>query len=98
MRRTRMPGALAMYSHCAISQEANVFPSRREFLQGAAAVTAAGIVPEILSATTQTGGAHKEDASPQAVLTLFKQLPGEWAVKIYSPAANGKPDYLVQSA
>jgi len=30
-------------------------------------------------------------------MAFFKSLPGEVAVKIYAPAANGKPEYLVQS-
>jgi len=30
-------------------------------------------------------------------MPLFKSMPGEVAVKIHAPAANGKPEYLVQS-
>lgn len=76
-----------------------MFSSRREFLHKAAGSAAAlSIAPEILSAaTTQTAGAQKPDASPETILALFKALPGEYSVKIYAPAANGKPEYLVQS-
>jgi beta-lactamase class A len=41
--------------------------------------------------------AAKEDASPQAILALFKALPGDVAIKIHAPATNGKPEFLVES-
>jgi beta-lactamase class A len=42
-------------------------------------------------------GTGKEAASADAVLSLFKSLPGDVAVKIHAPAANGKPEFLVAS-
>jgi beta-lactamase class A len=63
--------------------------SRREFVTGAAAAAAIAVMPTTMQA--------KEDAFPQAILSLFKSLPGEVAVKVYAPAANGKPEFLVES-
>jgi beta-lactamase class A len=51
------------------------------------------MAPAVLPAIT---GA-KTDTSPQAILALFKSLPGEVAVKIHAPAVNGKPEYVVES-
>jgi len=70
-----------------------MFHSRREFLAGAAGAAAIGIVPEALPA--MAGG--KEDTSPQAILSLFKSLPGDVAIKIQAPALNGRPGLLVES-
>ncbi len=67
--------------------------SRRQFVQGAAGVAAIGMVPAALPAIA----AAKADASPEAILALFKSVPGEVAVKIYAPAVNGKPEYVVTS-
>lgn len=69
-----------------------MFHSRRSFITGASA--AIGAMPLTLSSIS---GAAKEDASPRAILSLFKSLPGEVAVKIHAPAVNGKPEYLVES-
>ncbi len=69
-----------------------MFHSRREFLAGAAGAAAAmGMSP--LPAMSQS----KQDTSPQAILALFKPMPGEVAVKIYAPATNGKPEFLVET-
>jgi len=65
--------------------------SRRRFLLGTAATI--GSMPLALSAIP----AAKEDASPQAILSLFKALPGDVAVKIHAPATNGRPELLVES-
>jgi beta-lactamase class A len=66
--------------------------SRREFLAGAAGAAAAmGMTP--LPAMSQS----KQDTSPQAILALFKPMPGDVAVKIYAPATNGKPEFLVET-
>ena len=70
-----------------------MFHSRREFLAGAAGAAAIGIVAEALPA--MAGG--KEDTSPQAILSLFKSLPGDVAIKIQAPALNGRPGFLVES-
>src|ERR1700753_2864070 len=64
--------------------------SRREFLvKGAAAVGTMEMVRPAM--------ALEDKATPDAILSLFKGLPGDVAVKIYAPAANGKPEFLVQS-
>ncbi len=57
---------------------------------GAAAVAT---IPVTLSATT----AAKESPAQDAIATLFKSLPGEVSFKIYAPAVNGKPEFLVAS-
>jgi beta-lactamase class A len=65
--------------------------SRRRFLAGAAATI--GTMPLERSAMAgQKGG-----TSPEAILSLFKSLPGDVAIKIYAPAANGKAEFLVES-
>jgi len=69
--------------------------SRRGFLARAAATI--GTVPLALRAATRSVAPEKADASPQAILSLFKSLPGDVAVKIHAPAANGKPEFLVES-
>jgi len=64
--------------------------SRRSFL--AAGAAALGTAPLSAFASGST-----DDTSPGAILGLFKSLPGETAVKIYAPAANGKPEFLIES-
>lgn len=64
--------------------------SRRGFLTGAAA--AFGTMPLARPAMGQKSG-----VSSDAFLALFKSLPGDVAIKIYAPAANGKPEFLVES-
>jgi beta-lactamase class A len=64
--------------------------SRREFLTGAAATI--GTMP--LARSTRAEG--KEALTPEAVLSVFKSLPGDVAIKIHAPAANGKPEFLVE--
>ena len=41
--------------------------------------------------------ATKEAPTQDAIAALFKSLPGEVAFKIYAPAVNGKPEFLVAS-
>jgi beta-lactamase class A len=67
-----------------------MFSSRRGFLTGAAA--ALGSMPLARPAMEQKSG-----VSPEAVLALFKALPGDVTIKIFAPAANGKPEFLVES-
>ena len=69
-----------------------MFHSRRSFLATGAA--ALGTAPLSAFASESAG---KDDTSPDAILALFKSLPGETAVKIYAPAADGKPEFLVES-
>jgi beta-lactamase class A len=66
--------------------------TRRKFLLSSSAALAAA---PLISPEAQTGK-DKADASPEAILALFKSLPGEVAVRIYAPAANGKPEFLVE--
>jgi beta-lactamase class A len=72
-----------------------MFHSRRSFISGASA--AFGTMPLTLTAMSGEKTAAKEAPSPQAILSLFQSLPGEVAVKIHAPAANGKPEFLVES-
>jgi beta-lactamase class A len=65
--------------------------SRRDFLGGAAA--AVGTLPWSGSAVAK----EKTTVSSEAILSLFKGLPGDVAVKIYAPAVNGKAEFLVES-
>jgi beta-lactamase class A len=60
-------------------------------LTGAAA--AVGALPLAQSA----GAQQKQTISPEAILSLFKTLPGDVAIKILAPAVNGKPEFLVES-
>lgn len=69
--------------------------SRRRFLAGAAATITTA--PLSLRSNPITTKPEKDDASPQAILSLFKSLPGDVAIKIYAPAVNNKPAYLVES-
>jgi beta-lactamase class A len=73
-----------------------MFHSRRGFMAATAAATL-GALPLDLSAVTPEGGREKEGISPEAILSLFKSLPGDVAVKIHAPAANGRPEFLVES-
>ncbi len=65
--------------------------SRRRFLSRAAA--AIGTIPLGRTATVDAKG----PLSQEAVLSLFKTLPGVVAIKIYAPAVDGKPEILVES-
>jgi beta-lactamase class A len=65
--------------------------TRRRFLSGAAA--AIGTIPLGRAATVDPKG----PLSQEAVLSLFKTLPGDVAIKIYAPAVDGKPEFLVES-
>src|SRR5438270_8751927 len=65
--------------------------SRRRFLTGAAATI--GTMP--LARPAMAG--QKGTVSADAILALFKALPGDVAIKILAPAANGKPEFLVES-
>jgi beta-lactamase class A len=68
--------------------------SRRKFLAGAAGTAAAiGIAPLSQTALAQ----QKEALSPQAILDLFKSMPGDVGFKIHAPATNSKPEFLVAS-
>ena len=68
-----------------------VAQTRRAFLTKAAA--AVGTAPLALPALS----ADKERLSQEAILALFKSLPGDVAIKIQAPAIDGKPEFLVES-
>ncbi len=71
-----------------------MFHSRRDFLAGAAGTAAAiGMAPLSQPALAQ----QKEALSSQAILDLFKSMPGDVGLKIQAPATNGRPEFLVQS-
>jgi beta-lactamase class A len=42
-------------------------------------------------------GCGEEKRAADEILGLFTSLPGDVAVKIHAPAANGKPEFLVES-
>src|SRR3984957_16032194 len=69
--------------------------SRRGFMAASAAATIGSLSLE-LPAETREGG-EKEGTSPEEILSVFKGLPGDVAVKIHAPAVNGKPEFLVES-
>jgi len=73
-----------------------MFPSRREFLAGAAGTAAASLVPDAASALP-AAPVSKEPPSQQAIAALFQPLPGDVAYKIHAPAVNGKPEFTVQA-
>src|ERR1700736_5416192 len=64
---------------------------RRGFLRRAAA--AIGTMSLARTAVAE----EKKPVSPDAILSLFKSLPGDVAIKIFAPAVNGKPEFLVES-
>jgi beta-lactamase class A len=72
-----------------------MFHSRRQFMAAAAATI--GTPTSSFAAMNGDKAAPKEVPSTQTILSLFQSLPGEVAVKIHAPAANGKPEYLVES-
>src|SRR5215470_10148260 len=62
-------------------------PDRRNFLKTFAATATVG--PLVLAAQGTTG-------NEQQILSLINALPGDKAVKILAPAANGKPEFSVE--
>jgi beta-lactamase class A len=69
--------------------------SRRGFMAASAAATIGALSLELPAETRE--GREKEGASPEEILSVFKGLPGDVAVKIHAPAVNGKPEFLVES-
>jgi len=68
--------------------------TRRAFLtKGTAAVGALALAPS----ASEAEGADKGSVSPDSILAVFKSLPGDVAIKIFAPAANGRPEFLVES-
>jgi beta-lactamase class A len=66
--------------------------SRRLFLKSAAAATA-GAVPLTLSASP----ALRQMITPEQLLSRLDSLPGDKSLKIFAPAVDGKPEFLMES-
>jgi beta-lactamase class A len=64
-------------------------------MAASAAATIGALSLELPAETRESG--EKEGASPEEILSVFKGLPGDVAVKIHAPAVNGKPEFLVES-
>jgi beta-lactamase class A len=64
--------------------------SRRKFLTDAALALGA------ISATQRAAGQKKELTTPESLVALFNGLPGDVAIKILAPAANGRPEFLAE--
>jgi beta-lactamase class A len=50
-----------------------------------------------MSLAPRANAAETKGVSAEAILSLFKSLPGDVTVKIYAPAVKGKPEFLVES-
>jgi beta-lactamase class A len=62
--------------------------SRRTFLGGAVAS---------MGALSMAGVPQRSAVSPDAIVSLFKGMPGVAGIKIHAPAVSGKPEFLVES-
>jgi beta-lactamase class A len=81
--------------------------SRRTFITGAAAGAAPLVVPELAAAkaakaanaakVARTAKPAKPTLRPERVLSLFSDLPGTVAVKIYAPAVPGARGLLIEA-
>lgn len=71
--------------------------SRRQFLKTAAA-TALVTVPPAVAATPATAAAESpaDAVTPQEIIALFAQLPGDLGLKILAPARNGGSDFVAE--
>lgn len=71
--------------------------SRREFLKNAAA--SATLVATPLTLATAAAGATNslQTASPNQIASLFQNLPGDVAFKVFVPPANGRPGFTASS-
>src|ERR1700722_16480429 len=70
--------------------------TRRSFLTKAGAGLSTlplAALPLVLASSAEA----KPTVSTETILPLFKSLPGDVAFKIYSPAADGKPEFLAES-
>jgi beta-lactamase class A len=73
------------------TEERDMANSRRGFLTGAAAAIGTMSLAKPASAEEKAG------ETPEAILSLFKSLPGDVAIKIFAPAGNGGAEFLVES-
>ncbi len=72
--------------------------SRREFLKTAATTATLASVPLAAAplAAAAVTGEQDSAVTPDEIIDLFEPLPGDKAIKIFAPAAQGKPDFLAQ--
>ena len=66
--------------------------SRREFLKKAVG-TAAALAPLPLAAAAAISG---PTVTADQIIDLFEPLPGDKAIKIFAPAAGGKPEFVAE--
>ena len=66
--------------------------SRREFLRTAASAATFAAVPTAQSQTIASDAA----VTPEQIVKLFENLPGDKSLKIFAPSANGKPKFQAQ--
>jgi beta-lactamase class A len=64
--------------------------SRREFLKKAIGGSVALTPLSVASATTSAA------ISPDQIIDLFEPLPGKKGVKVFAPAAGGKPEFVAE--
>jgi beta-lactamase class A len=64
--------------------------SRREFLKKAIG-GAAAIAPLSIAAATTSAA-----VTPDQIIDLFESLPGKKGIKIFAPAAGGKPEFVAE--
>jgi beta-lactamase class A len=70
--------------------------SRREFLKAAATTATLASVPLAAAplAAAAVTGEQDSAVTPDEIIDLFEPLPGDKAIKIFAPAAQGKPEFL----
>ena len=61
-------------------------------MKTAASTAAIATIPRLVSASITNG----QPVTPDQIIDLFEPLPGDKALKIFSPAAGGKPEFVVQ--
>jgi beta-lactamase class A len=66
--------------------------SRRAFFKTAAGTIAAASAPHLASASTTAN----QPVTPDQIIDLFEPLPGDKAIKILVPAANGQPEFVAE--
>jgi beta-lactamase class A len=72
--------------------------SRREFLKTAATGATLASVPLTAAPLVAAALTGEQDSAvtPEEIIDLFEPLPGDKAIKIFAPAAQGKPEFLAQ--
>jgi beta-lactamase class A len=64
--------------------------SRRRFLKAVGGTAA--LAPLSVAAATTSGAV----VTPDQIIDLFEPLPGRKALKIFAPAAGGKPEFVAE--